>query len=122
MDTEDLRLAVYHHLADTGRAPGTAALAAVFGVDEEEIRAGLDALNEARHVVLRDGVVVMAHPFATTPLGFSVMGHDTLWWGGCAWDAFAIPHLGAEDRGGGPPDGCPQPAGLRTVSIPTTVP
>src|SRR4051812_34395392 len=22
-----------------------------------------------------------------------VMGPDTLWWGGCAWDAFAIPNL-----------------------------
>ncbi|HQZ84048.1 MAG TPA: organomercurial lyase [Actinomycetota bacterium] len=21
------------------------------------------------------------------------MGPDTLWWGGCAWDAFAIPNL-----------------------------
>lgn len=35
----------------------------------------------------------MAHPFTAVPLGFSVMGQDTLWWGGCAWDSFAIPHL-----------------------------
>ena len=35
----------------------------------------------------------MAHPFASIPLGFSVMGERTLWWGGCAWDSFAIPHL-----------------------------
>ena len=21
------------------------------------------------------------------------MGRDTLWWGGCAWDSFALPHL-----------------------------
>jgi hypothetical protein len=27
------------------------------------------------------------------PLGFSVMGTRTLWWGGCAWDSFALPHL-----------------------------
>ena len=27
----------------------------------------------ARHIVLRDGRIVMAHPFATIPLGFSVM-------------------------------------------------
>jgi hypothetical protein len=37
--------------------------------------------------------IVMAHPFSTVPLGFSVMGDATLWWGGCAWDSFAIPHL-----------------------------
>ncbi|MGW6915370.1 hypothetical protein ACWGB8_16365 [Kitasatospora sp. NPDC054939] len=36
----------------------------------------------------RDGDrVVMAHPFASVPLGFSVMGAHTLWWGGCAWDS-----------------------------------
>jgi Alkylmercury lyase len=44
-------------------------------------------------VVVDGDTVVMAHPFATIPLGFSVMGRQTLWWGGCAWDAFAIPHL-----------------------------
>jgi hypothetical protein len=93
MDTEDLRLAVYHHLADTGRAPVTGALAAVFDVDEDEVVEGLEALHNARHIVLRDRAIVMAHPFATIPLGFSVMGADTLWWGGCAWDSFALPHL-----------------------------
>ncbi|HEY5698372.1 MAG TPA: hypothetical protein VIT01_12770, partial [Acidimicrobiales bacterium] len=93
MDTEDLRLAVYLHLADTGRAPVTGALAAVFDVDEDEVVEGLEALHDARHIVLRDGMVVMAHPFATIPLGFSVMGAYTLWWGGCAWDSFALPHL-----------------------------
>jgi hypothetical protein len=51
-------------------------------------------LADQRHLVLdHDDAVVMAHPFATVPLGFAVMGTSTLWWGGCAWDAFAIPHL-----------------------------
>jgi Alkylmercury lyase len=93
VELEDLRLAVYRHLAATGRAPGVAALAAVFEVDEHDVRSGLRDLHEARHVVLDGDTVVMAHPFATIPLGFSVMGRETLWWGGCAWDAFAIPHL-----------------------------
>ncbi len=93
LDVEDLRLAIYHHLAGTGRAPVHASLAAVFDVDEDEIEAGLQELHDARHLVLRDGQVVMAHPFATIPLGFSVMGRGTLWWGGCAWDSFALPHL-----------------------------
>jgi hypothetical protein len=26
-------------------------------------------------------------------MGFSVMGHHVLWWGGCVWDSFALPHL-----------------------------
>ena len=37
--------------------------------------------------------VVLAHPFATAPFGFAVMGERTMWWGGCAWDSFAVPHL-----------------------------
>jgi hypothetical protein len=48
-------------------------------------------------VLDRDGAIVMAHPFSAVPLGFSVMGRHTLWWGGCAWDSFALPHLLADE-------------------------
>lgn len=84
---------MYRHLATTGRVPTKGDLAAGLGVEATEVAAGLQRLHEQRHVVLRDGEVVMAHPFATIPLGFSVMGRETLWWGGCAWDSFALPHL-----------------------------
>ena len=58
------------------------------------MRSGLLTLRAARHLALgSDGEITMAHPFSTVPLGFSVMGRDTLWWGGCAWDSFALPHL-----------------------------
>jgi hypothetical protein len=91
---EDLRLAVYRALASTGRAPSPPELAQALGTPVREVRRGLAALAGSRHVVLDDeGEVVLAHPFATIPLGFSVMGARTLWWGGCAWDSFAIPHL-----------------------------
>ncbi|MDI2127907.1 organomercurial lyase [Yinghuangia seranimata] len=91
---EDLRLAVYRGFASTGRAPGAAELAAGLGLSDDDVRGGLRALSARRHLALgADGSVVMAHPFSSVPLGFSVMGPDTLWWGGCAWDAFAIPHL-----------------------------
>jgi hypothetical protein len=94
LDDEDLRLAVYRRLADTGTAPTADDLAAALAAPTEEIDAGLRRLHETRHVVLDDeGRIVMAHPFATIPLGFAVMGRDTLWWGGCAWDSFALPHL-----------------------------
>ncbi|MGA9857642.1 MAG: organomercurial lyase [Solirubrobacteraceae bacterium] len=84
MDTEDVRLAVYRSFAQTGRAPELGSLAG----------GALRKLHEQRHVVLdRDGRIVMADPFAAVPLGFSVMGRETLWWGGCAWDSFALPHL-----------------------------
>jgi hypothetical protein len=94
MDDEALRLAVYSNLAATGLAPDRAALAAALGVETDEVTAGMDRLAAARHVVLDPaGGVVLAHPFATAPFGFAVMGTRTLWWGGCAWDSFAIPHL-----------------------------
>ena len=34
----------------------------------------------------------MAHLFAAINLGFSVMGRNTLWWGGRCWDSFALPN------------------------------
>ena len=92
--TEDVRLAVYHQFSETGRVSGPADLAAVLGMSQQDVEVALRALHAHRDVVLDDaGSIVMAHPFASVPLGFSVMGARTLWWGGCAWDSFAIPHL-----------------------------
>lgn len=95
---EDLRLGVYRQLAGTGRAPSVADLAARLDMAEAEVRSGLRQLAAERHLVLGpDDEVVLAHPFSAVPLGFSVMGRETLWWGGCCWDSFAIPHLLAEE-------------------------
>ena len=88
MDTEDVRLAVYRSFAETGRPPEPGVL------DDGALR----ELHQQRDLVLdSEGRIVMAHPFAAMPLGFSVMGHETLWWGGCAWDSFALPHLLPEE-------------------------
>ena len=93
MDTEDLRIAVYDRFR-RGQIPWVAALANDLSVTQEEVRAELATLAAQRHLALgADGEITMAHPFTAVPLGFSVMGHDTLWWGGCAWDSFALPHL-----------------------------
>ena len=94
LDLEDLRLEIYGSLASTGRVPENAALAATLEVHQEEIEAGLRQLAAARHLALdAEGRIVLAHPFSTIDLGFSVKGTRTLWWGGCVWDSFAIPHL-----------------------------
>jgi hypothetical protein len=90
---EDVRVTVYRTLAATGRLPSADALAELAG---SPVRAGdaIVALAEQRAWALGDdGEIVLAHPFATRSFGFSVMGERTLWWGGCCWDAFAIPHL-----------------------------
>lgn len=94
MDLEDLRLAVYRAFAHEGLPPAVADLAAEFECSTEVVNDGLKQLAAARHLALdADGHIVMAHPFSAVPLGFSVMGATTLWWGGCAWDSFAMPHL-----------------------------
>jgi hypothetical protein len=93
-EPEDIRLAVYRAFAANGRAPDTDGLARSLGAEPDAIRTGLRALAAARHLVLDpDDAILMAHPFSAVPLGFSVMGSATLWWGGCAWDSFALPHL-----------------------------
>jgi hypothetical protein len=90
---EHLRVLIYRDFAATGAPPSRDRMAAAMGWTPAEVTGGLEALADAHHVVLRDDEIVLAHPFATTNFGFSVMGANTLYWGGCAWDAFAIPHL-----------------------------
>lgn len=93
-DSEAVRLAVYQQLAECGTAPSTVVLAEQFNVPVPDVAAALRDLEQERHLVLgADGTVELAHPFATRDFGFAVKSDRTLWWGGCAWDAFAIPHL-----------------------------
>lgn len=91
---ESVRLAVYREFARTGRAPSSERLGDLARVDSVTVTSALRELHASRDLVLDDSDdIVMAHPFTSVPLGFSVMGRRTLWWGGCAWDSFAIPHL-----------------------------
>ncbi len=94
IDLETLRLRIYSELAATGRVAPRAELADETDATETELIAALKALHDRRHIVLDDnGDIELAHPFATRDFGFSVKSGTTLWWGGCAWDSFAIPHL-----------------------------
>lgn len=97
---ETLRLRLYRQLAAAGRVASRAELvregrlARELGAADVDVPVALAQLAEQRHVVLDGrGEVVLAHPFATRDFGFSVKSADVLWWGGCAWDSFAIPHL-----------------------------
>jgi hypothetical protein len=93
-DAEQLRVRIYRQLAAEGRVDDVAAIARETGEDEADVRTALHELREMRHVVLReDDSIALAHPFGTRDFGFSVKSDRTLWWGGCAWDSFAIPHL-----------------------------
>ena len=98
-DIERVRVEVYRGYAEQGHPPSRAALEAATLLSPAEVEHALTALAATRHVVLDDaGRIIMAHPFASIDLHFSVKGSHTLWWGGCAWDAFAIPHLVPGER------------------------
>jgi len=92
-EAELVRVGIYRGLASTGRAPTAGELMAATALSAPAVDAALIELDESHHIVRRDGELVLAHPFATRSFGFSVMGPEVLWWGGCAWDSFAIPHL-----------------------------
>ena len=79
VDDEHVRVAVYRSFATTGTAPAAKELATALGTDTTDAVERLRRLAAARHVVLDDDRLVMAHPFSAVPLGFSVMGTSTLW-------------------------------------------
>jgi hypothetical protein len=91
---ERVRRAIYDTFASEGHAPSSQLIRDLAAVDEAQVHEAVDELAAQRHLALdQSGNVVMAHPFTAMNLGFSVMGERTLWWGGCAWDSFAIPSL-----------------------------
>jgi hypothetical protein len=93
-DRERVRRAIYDAFAAHGRAPYRADIAATVSMSESALDEAMRWLAANRHLALDEsGDIVMAHPFSSVNLGFAVMGEKRLWWGGCAWDSFAVPHL-----------------------------
>jgi hypothetical protein len=93
-DVERVRRAIYDTFAGQGRAPSHQQIRDLAAVDQAQVTEAVAELAGQRHLAVdQSGHVVMAHPFTSVNLGFSVMGERNLWWGGCAWDSFAIPHL-----------------------------
>jgi hypothetical protein len=95
VDLTELRLLVYREYADHAHPVTPNDVAQRLSVSPEDALAGLRALHEA-HLVVLDADrarLVMAHPWASADMGFVVASPDQKWWGGCAWDSFAIPAL-----------------------------
>lgn len=91
---KDVRFSIYNSFAKDGVAPTVNGLAEQTSSTISEIQFVLQELAAARNVVIDEQHrILMAHPFSSIPLGFSVMGPNTIWWGGCAWDSFALPNL-----------------------------
>src|SRR5262249_57954376 len=81
-------------MAGEERSPSLEQIVDFAAVTEAQVNEAVAELAARHHLALdQSGNVVMAHPFTTVNLGFSVMGQRTLWWGGCAWDRLCIPRL-----------------------------
>ena len=74
-----LRSEIFRAFAATGAPPASIA-------DGEALR----ELARRHIVVLRDGRVHMAHPFAAHHDGTRVEADGRVWWGNCVWDGLGI--------------------------------
>lgn len=96
MNALELRVTVYRHFVESGKAPTRDALAGIVG-DLSSVDLLLGELQDRHMLVLDDrpgatGEIRMALPFATEPTNFRVTadaGAGT-WWANCAWDSFAM--------------------------------
>jgi hypothetical protein len=91
----EVRLAVYRHFLEEGRAPTPAELADSLEHPFEEVEAALLRLAEAHILVLEPGstAIRMAMPFSNVRTGFRVEVPFLSWYANCAWDALGIPAL-----------------------------
>ena len=98
-DDSPIRLAIYHHFAEHGRAPTLSELATTLALPEPDIRAAAQRLHDAHMLVLdpASGEVLMANPFSAVPTSFEVSTTDFTWWANCIWDSFGIAHMLRQD-------------------------
>src|SRR5262245_43271852 len=88
-----IRLWIYHHFVETGRAPSPVETAAHFHLTPAEVEHRFRRLQqEADALVLIPGssYIWMAEPFSAVPTSFLVRSGARQWWGNCIWDALAI--------------------------------
>jgi hypothetical protein len=93
MDERDrgIRNRTYALLADRGRAPTAAEMAAYEGVSRGELVASWRRLDEAHALVLDPtDEIRMANPFSAVPTPYRVRADGRSWYANCAWDAFGI--------------------------------
>lgn len=90
----DIRQYVYRTFVDKASV-NTSDVALQFNISEHEALQSLRQLHDDHLIVLDNDRcnIVMAHPWAAKNLGFVVATTQQKWWGGCAWDSFAIPSL-----------------------------
>src|SRR5262245_19414530 len=118
MRGSEMRLWIYQHFVDAGRAPSPVEIAERFRLTPAQVGDELRRLQvEADALVLVPGTsyIWMAEPFSAVPTSFLVRSDTRQWWGNCIWDALAIlTRLGLD---GSVSTACPQSGQPLRVSI-----
>jgi hypothetical protein len=88
----EVRLAVYRHFVERGRAPVPAEIGDDLGVAQAEVEEALHRLAADHLLVLAPGTpyVWMANPFSALPTAYAVQADGKEWFGNCIWDALGI--------------------------------
>ena len=89
----EIRLWIYQHFVERGRAPSPVEIAAHFQLAPSDVAYRLRRLqDETDALVLLPGstYIWMAEPFSAVPTSFLVRSGTRQWWGNCIWDALAI--------------------------------
>lgn len=88
-----VKLAVYRHFAETGRAPRVEEVARGAEIDEAEVPASYARLRAQRLLLLEaDGRAIrMAPPFSGVPTQHRVEAEGIEYFANCAWDALGVP-------------------------------
>ena len=89
-----IKLTVYRTIAETGRAPDAAEVAAASGFSEAEVRASFARLHGRRLLVPEPGDpsrIRMAPPFSGVETAVPVDAMGKRYYANCVWDAYGIP-------------------------------
>lgn len=88
-----VKLAVYRHFAETGRAPSPREVVERVGSDVESVIDAYGRLRAQRLLVLEaDGSSIrMASPFSGVPTQHVVDAGGIQYFANCAWDALGVP-------------------------------
>ena len=88
-----VKLAVYHHFAETGRPPRVEEVATRADCDSDTVLDAYGRLREQRVLVLEsDGASIrMASPFSGVPTQHAVESAGVRYFANCAWDALGVP-------------------------------
>ena len=89
----DIRAFIYHHFADTTRAPSLDETAIRFALTHEEAASAYKALHAQHALFLNTSTydILMANPFSNVETPFRVHANGKIYFANCAWDSLGIP-------------------------------